>query len=372
MTIIIAILALGVLIFVHELGHFLLAKWNGVGVVEFAIGFGKPIWQKQVGETNYSIRLIPLGGYVRMVGDDLRLLDDEELRAEFKEQHGELGEERWFLAKGYWAKFAIVVAGPAFNVIFALLLAMGSFYIFGKPVLTHEPVLGGVVPGYPAAQAGLQTGDRIDSVGGVRVTSWGELARSIASSQGDEVELSVMRPTPDGSFESLVLKVQGTDQIAELELLEGRSEERRFKIGIFPETERVAIGFTESISMGAYQVWSITELTFRGLWGMISGLISPKNIAGPIYIFQAGAEAAQTGLDRLFDFMIFLSVSLAILNLLPIPILDGGHLLIFTIEALKGGRLNIKIVEKANMVGLALLLLLMVYAVSNDVMRLFS
>jgi len=372
MTIIISILALGVLIFVHELGHFLLAKFNRVGVVEFAIGFGKPIWQKRIGETNYSLRLIPLGGYVRMVGDDLRLLDDEELREEFRKEHGELDEDRWFLAKGYWSKFSIVLAGPAFNIIFALMLAFGSFYIFGKPILTNQPVLGGVIPDYPADQAGLLSGDRIVSIDGKAIGSWQELAESIGSSAGEEVELEVLRSTSDGEIENLNLTLKGTSEIAELELIEGKSEVQRFKIGIFPETERVGIGITESLLLSGYQVWSITDLTFRGLYGMISGFISPKNIAGPIYIFQAGAEAAQSGADRLIDFMIFLSVSLAILNLLPIPILDGGHLLIFTIEALKGGRLNIKIVEKANMVGLALLLLLMVYAVGNDVMRLFS
>ncbi|MCB0321671.1 MAG: site-2 protease family protein, partial [Bdellovibrionales bacterium] len=148
--------------------------------------------------------------------------------------------------------------------------------------------------------------------------------------------------------------------------------EPRFKVGIFPATRRTNVGLLESFDLGAGQVWFISKLTVRGLVGMFSGSVSTKNIAGPIFIFKQGMEAAKSGIDRLMDLMVFLSVSLAILNLLPIPILDGGHLVFFTLEALTGSPLNEKLQERAMQVGMAFLLLLMVFAISNDVRRLIA
>ena len=211
MMILISILALGVLVFVHELGHFLFAKWNGVGVVEFAIGFGKPLYQFQSGETTYSLRLIPLGGFVRMVGDDPRALEPKSDSEDVEEDIGypDIDRDRWFLTQGFWAKASIVIAGPLFNVLFAILLSFLSYSVFGRPTLVPEPVIGGTLPDYPAAEAGLVEGDRIYSVNGTVVDSWQGMAQLIASSGGKELTLEVDRPA-DGETERITFDLKGS------------------------------------------------------------------------------------------------------------------------------------------------------------------
>ncbi|MCB0354474.1 MAG: RIP metalloprotease RseP [Bdellovibrionales bacterium] len=386
LMILVSILALGVLVFVHELGHFLFAKWNGVGVIEFAIGFGKPIYQRQKGETVYSLRLIPLGGFVRMLGDDPRDLlpkdpeseeESDPVEAISSEIHplniDDSDRSRWFLSKGFCPKAAIVFAGPLFNILFAIFLSFLSFSVFGRPALVTEPIVGATLPKYPAEKAGMLEDDRILSVNGVSVTTWEDMAKSVAQSKGEELVLEIERPAKDPSspLEHLSIELRGTQDSGELALLSG-DDSKSFRIGVLPKTVRKPISIPEAAEASLYHIWRISSLTVRGLYGMIMGQVSTDNIAGPIFIFHQGAEAARTGVDRLIDFMIFLSVSLAILNLLPIPILDGGHLLFFVIEALRGAPVSISLQERAHQVGMALLLLLMLFAVSNDVVRIFG
>jgi regulator of sigma E protease len=385
--ILISILVLGFLIFVHELGHFLLAKWNNVGVVEFAIGFGRPLIQRRYGETVYSLRLIPLGGYVRMVGDDPRALSEiattggEGARAESSLTGSDVptapelvaDRSRWFLSKGYWPKFSIVLAGPAFNLIFAVFAAIGSFAIFGRDVPLETPSIGGVVPAYPAEKAGLKKGDTVLSIDGVGVASWLELAERVAQSGGKEMSFLVERVGADtGAKEEVRLAVTGTAEASELAVLDRRTESKtpRYKIGIVPATEREAVSIFAAMKAGVLHVAYLSELTVRGLWGMVQGAISPRHIGGPIFIFKEAAQSAERGVADLIGFMVFLSVSLAILNLLPIPILDGGHLVFFTIEAIKGSPVSLRFQERANQLGMALLLLLMVFAMGNDILKL--
>ncbi|MFM1847006.1 MAG: hypothetical protein RL417_480 [Pseudomonadota bacterium] len=387
--ILISILVLGVLIFVHELGHFLLAKWNGVGVVEFAIGFGKPLWQRRYGETVYSIRLIPLGGYVRMVGDDPRALagvadgssSEEGARAESALTGSEISVDpalladrsRWFLSKGYWPKFSIVFAGPAFNLIFAVGAAIASFALFGRDVPLEGPAIGAVVPAYPAEKAGLKPGDIVRSIDGVPVSTLVELAERVAGSGGREMAFVVERGGEEsGAKEEVQLRITGTSDAAELAMLDSDPQPAtpRYKIGIVPGTKREPVEFFTAIKAGFIHVAYLSELTLKGLWGMVQGAISPRHIGGPIFIFKEAAQSAQRGAPDLIGFMVFLSVSLAILNLLPIPILDGGHLVFFTIEALKGSPVSLRFQERANQIGMALLLLLMVFAMGNDILKL--
>lgn len=390
--ILISILVLGFLIFVHELGHFLLAKWNGVGVVEFAIGFGRPLWQRKRGETVYSLRLIPLGGYVRMVGDDPRALEGEQGKAPTTE--GERSESaltgsdvqadaalladksRWFLTKGYWPKFSIVLAGPAFNFLFAILAAIGSFAVFGRDIALNTPVIGAVIPGYPAEKSGLKAGDTVKSIDGKPITSWAELAETVATSEGRQMAFVVERAAVSNGAEKteVALSMTGTSDAAELAMLDsgGEKSQRRFKIGIGPASKREPVSFGIAIKAGILHVAYLSELTVRGLYGMIKGAISPRHIGGPIFIFKEAAQSAERGVADLIGFMVFLSVSLAVLNLLPIPILDGGHLVFFTIEALKGSPVSLRFQERANQVGMALLLLLMVFAMGNDILKLLG
>jgi regulator of sigma E protease len=363
-----ALLVLAVLIFVHELGHFLVAKWCGVGVVEFAIGFGKRLWSKRIGETLYSIRIIPLGGFVRMVGDDPRFstIDESELHELSPEEREILQDKsRWFLTKSYLQRSSIVLAGPMFNFGFAIVLAVASVAIFGRVDSLKEPIIGEVIPGFPADRAGLRTGDVVQSVNGVAVTSWQEMADRIGNSSSANISISLVR---DGKVENISVTADSED--TELAAIEGRAPEKRFKVGIVPAVKRTDVGFSDAIGDGVLQVYHISFMTLRGLWGMVSGVISAKNIGGPILILQQAAQSAQRGAQYVFSYMVLLSVSLAILNLLPIPILDGGHLLFFTIEAIFRTTLSVRVIERAQQLGMFILFALMLFAMFNDIGRL--
>ncbi|RMG45541.1 MAG: RIP metalloprotease RseP [Candidatus Dadabacteria bacterium] len=382
MTILISVLVLGILIFVHELGHFLLAKANGVGVLEFAIGFGPKIWKKTIGETQYSVGIVPLGGYVRMVGDDPHAVYDhnsgelEEDESLGKEQLELLKDRsRWFLNKGYLAKSSIVLAGPGFNLLFAYIASVVSLIVFGYANPIDQPVIGDVIPGYPAAKAGLKRKDRVVEVNGQPVRSWRELASKIAESNGAELQLKIERLSDPayGKPEVLSITLHGTTETDELDILDSgksRKTKKSVKIGIVPDTVRKPVGYGEAVLGAALHVVRTCEITVKGLWAMVKGAISPKNIGGPIFIFQQAGKTAKKGFDYLLDFMIFLSVSLAILNLLPIPILDGGHLMFFTIEVLSRKPLSLKTQAMANQVGMLFLLGLMAFALWNDIDRL--
>ncbi len=391
------ILALGILVFVHELGHFLLAKWNKVGVLEFAVGFGKKIIKKRIGETTYSIGLIPLGGYVRMVGDDPRMLESDFNANKVSQEkgatdllEGRSAEEpisaeeqallndpsKWFLNKGYWAKTSIVLAGPLFNILFAIFLSFSLHLIYGRPdplSIGEKPIIGEVVPGFPADKAGLRSLDYVHSIDGVELKTWSDLSGIIARSGGKMLTLQVERVGPDGALlPRFELKVAGTFDTGDLTALDDTPpESRRVMVGISPHFKRLPIGTWEALKIAPQHVWYISKMTVKGLYAMVSGKVSSKSIAGPVYIFGEAARTAEQGMDSLITFMILLSVSLAIFNLLPIPVLDGGHLLFFTIAALKGGPVNIKAQQYATQVGMALLLALMVFAVSNDFLRHF-
>ncbi len=385
MMYLVAVLVLCILIFVHELGHFLLAKWNNVGVLAFSIGFGPILWKKQVGETTYTLRAFPLGGFVRMVGDDPRALDpnanleEDEEKPSFEEldpkeftpeQRALIADKsKWFLLKSYWPKFSIVFAGPAFNFIFAAILGSLTVFIYGKALPVKEAVIGEVVPNHAAAKAGVKSDDLVLSLNGQPVENWTALALGIRNSGGKPVELLIERKGPSGEVEKVTTVVTPEADRSGLVSEEERESGDVYRIGITPSIIRVPATFLEALKAGPYVTYSLSAQTLAGLKGLLLGHISSDNVAGPVRIFQEAGRSAERGLEHLFSFMIFLSVSLAVLNLLPVPVLDGGHIVFFTIEALKGGPLSIRVREVANQVGFALLLALMVFALSNDLFR---
>lgn len=378
----VSVLILGLLIFVHELGHFLFAKWNKVGVLEFAIGFGHKIFSKKIGETTYSLRLIPLGGYVKMVGDDPHDVFGGESAETAAEAAPEVDEEtkrlmkdrsRWFLTKGYLPKLSIVLAGPGFNLLFAFIISAASFYAWGAAEHLDKPIIGDTITGYPAEKAGLKAKDKVLSIDGAPTTTWEALAETIAASGGKELNLKVERLNAEGAAERVDIKVAGSPDSSEMQVLSGTPKKPgAYKIGIMPSVQRKPVGAIDSIIGGAGHVWFVSKVTVRGLLGMVQGAISTKNIAGPIFIFKEAARSATKGLEAVLDFMIFLSVSLAILNLLPIPILDGGHILFFTAEAVKGSPISLRTMRWANNFGMAVLLVLMIFAMSNDILKLMN
>lgn len=395
------IIAFGLLVLVHEFGHFIVAKACGVGVLEFSIGFGRTVVKRKIGETVYSLRLIPLGGYVRMLGDDPHLLQPEQgpsragdgkadepedptesisellepLDPSLEAERAELLKDRsrWFLTKSIWQKAAIVLAGPLFNLIFAVLLAFAIFVIYGKAADSSNKAIVGVVhPDTPAAKAGLKRKDRILSINGERMGSWDTLSETIKGSDGAPLKLEVERAGESGVSEVLNLEIVPTYDNDEIDYLLGdgtKPKKKTPRIGISPEFEREPAGIWEAATLAPYHVWVTSKLTVVGLWGLVTGQLAAKHVRGPIFIFgEAGRSAKRGGLDFL-NFMLTFSVALAIFNLLPVPVLDGGHLLFFTIEALRGKPLDVRVQAIANQVGFVLLIGLMIFAFSNDIFR---
>ncbi len=345
-----AVVGLGVLIVFHEFGHFLLAKWSGVGVLTFSVGFGPKLWVKKVGETEYALSAFPLGGYVKMVGED----PDQQV------QPSDL--EKSFAHKSLLKRTAIVAAGPGFNLLLAILLLMIVFLLYGVPVLSTQ--ISSVEPGSPADRAGLQSGDRIMAVDGRSVRDWEELARAIRESEGRPLVLQIQRQA-----EEATITVQPTKREAKNIFGETRGE---WMIGIGSQVfiERGAPGL--SIMRAFQQTYDYAKLTLQALYKMITGDVSPRNLGGPILIAQIAGQQVQEGFANFLAFLAILSINLAILNLLPIPVLDGGHLLFFLVEAVIGRPVSLRHRELAQQVGIFLLILVMIYVFYNDIARLFE
>lgn len=343
-----AIVVLGILIFVHELGHFLFAKYFGVGVEVFSLGFGPKIFARKVGETEYRISAFPLGGYVKMVGENI----DDELPQE--------DLERSFLAKKPLQRMAIVAAGPCFNLIFAYLIFIVVCMI-GIPTATSK--IGEVLKDKPAARAGLKEGDRVTSIDGQPINRWNDLAQLISSSGGKPLAITAVR---DGK----PFSVRITPEMLTTKNLLGETVTSP-AIGVMVSKEYVTerVGPLQAIVKGSEHTWNVTKLTVIAVGKILTGSISADNIGGPIMIAKTAGDQAKTGLVYFLSFMALLSINLGLLNLLPVPILDGGHLVFYLWEMIIGKPVNLKTREIAQQVGLVLLVGLMVFAFYNDIAR---
>lgn len=349
-SIIAAIIGLGVLIVFHEFGHFLVAKLSGVGVLTFSVGFGPKLWVIKKGETEYALSAFPLGGYVKMVGED----PDEDVKA--------VDVERSFAHKSLLTRTAIVAAGPGFNFLLAIILLMLVFLFYGVPVLSSA--VGAVEEGSPAALAGLQKGDRIAAVNGKPVREWEELSGAIKQSGGQPLTLLVQR-----NGQELTLSVQPRKR--EVKNIFGEViEDWMIGIGSQVTIERGDPGL--AIQRAFIQTFEYSKLTLLGLYKMVTGEVSPRNLGGPILITQMAGQQAQEGAGNFLAFLAILSINLAVLNLLPVPVLDGGHLFFFAVEAVIGRPVSVRAREKAQQLGIFLLLLLMVFVFANDIFRLFE
>ncbi len=343
------VVVLGILIFIHEFGHFLLAKLLGVGVEKFSLGFGPKLLGKQIGMTEYRVSAIPLGGYVKLAGES----PDAEIPEEYKGLS--------FSHKSVGRRILIVAAGPVFNLFLAILIFFSFFAVSGLPVLLPE--IGAVQEGRPAEKVGLQPNDFIASINGEPAESWEDIATLIKESKGSRLRLEVYRGK----------KIIYLDVVPELIVSQNLFGEDvdRYVIGIIPsgrfETQNLNIfqAFGESL----YRVWEITRLTYLSIVKMIQGKLSTKTLGGPIMIAQMAGHQAEAGVVNLIFFIAFLSIQLGLLNLLPIPVLDGGHLVFFFIEAVTRKPVSVKIREAAQRVGLLMLGLLMIYVIYNDIMR---
>ncbi len=444
------VLALGILVTIHELGHFLVARWCGVKVLRFCIGFGKPLWSKRVGpdQTEWAVAAIPLGGYVKM-------LDEREGEVASHER------QRAFNQQSLWHRSLIVLAGPVANLLLAVLIYTGVFLhgveemrpVVGEPVAQSPaaragfksgesvravdgvaintwqefrwamvqrvgspqtvrceveqgngyidfrtleiasdvelepetdplqtlgftpfqppmaPVLAAIVADGPAAQAGLLVGDKVLAANGVEVQDWRQVVKAIKASPGEMLRLRIDR--------------QG--QVLDVSVLASEVEERGRKIGrigVAPaplsEAERAQLLVLTHYSVfgaltKAVQATLDTSLfSLRMMGNMVLGKVSWKNLSGPVTIADYAGQSAQMGLLPYLKFLALISISLGVLNLLPIPLLDGGHLLYHTIEAIKGGPLSEKLMDMCQRLGLGLLGSLMFFALYNDISRLFT
>ncbi len=449
-TIIAFVIVLGILIFIHELGHFLLAKYNGVGVLKFSLGFGPAIFRKKIGETEYMLSSIPLGGYVKMLGED---------QNEEAEQLSGMDPARSFAKKSLKQRAAIVVAGPLFNLLLAIVIYMTVAWI-GLPFFS--PVIGTVLKDSPADKAGMKGGDKIISIQGKPVESWDDIPALMEGATaktryeiiierdsnqytvhvspimtkgtnifGEEIDRGMIgisrdigaviaKVAKDSPAEKVGLKpgdrvisigskpVDSLDQLAQimkdakpeaytplvvergnasiaasLPPAKGKSvdivahrEVTMPAAGIsfvMPEIERKSLGFIGGIGFGFTKSWQIVELTGIGVWKMLNGTIdAKKSLGGPILIAQVSGQTFRSGMIDFFSLIAFISINLFLINLLPIPVLDGGHIMLFAIEGITGRPVREKAREVAQQIGLFILVVLMLLAFYNDITRLFQ
>ncbi len=345
-----AIVLLGVLIFVHELGHFLAARKLGVRVTRFSLGFGPKIAGVQKGDTEYVLSAIPLGGYVKMVGEDI--FEEEELSEEEKKVA--------FSHQPVWVRTLIVVAGPFFNLLFAAVV-LSFVYLWGTPVL--DPVVGSVMENTPAATAGIQKGDLIVAIDGKPVDSWDTLSSTIHRAAGKQVTLTIKRKDKE-------IKVSLVPEEKEITTPLGK----KLKVGMMGVVASGTYHIKRSnpfmaVFLGVQKTIEMIVLTLVGIVKLIQRVVPWKSVGGPILIFQMAKQQAQAGLLAILSFAAFISVNLGIINLFPIPVLDGGHLLFLGIEKIMGRPPKPQTVEWSQKAGIFLLITLMVLACYNDILR---
>jgi regulator of sigma E protease len=351
MTLISAIVLLGIIIFIHELGHFLFAKLMGVRVLKFSLGFGPKLIGKKQGDTEYLISAFPLGGYVKMLGET---------------PGDELQEEEKPFAYNYqpvWKRFVIVFCGPLFNILFAVVI---FYFIFlnGLPVLVPE--IGSIMPNTPAEQAGLMEKDKIIRINEQAINQWDEMTEIIHNSPEKQLMLTIQRGEKSIELAIIPEKKNVKD-------LFGENKEVGL-IGIRPSGNTVLrkLNSFEALSGSIVRTWEIAGLTLISIVKLIQRVIPMDTIGGPILIVQMAGEQASRGALSFFLFMAIININLGIINLLPIPILDGGHIVFLGIEALRKKPLSEKVISVSQKIGLALLLALMTVVIYNDVLRLIT
>lgn len=436
MTIVAGIIMLGILVFVHELGHYCVARLAGVKILKFSLGFGPRLISRTWGETEYLVCAIPLGGYVQMLGEGGgEQGEDAELTPEEK--------SRSFAEKSVARRLAIVAAGPIMNLLLPFLVLPVSYMVgVQMPAYIDQPAcIGYVAPGSEAADAGFLAGDCLQSLNGDPLSDWTDANKALVNNAGEALSFRVMRQNgmaevelsdDNGSLEGLqalgllpvqpaivgslmdgmpaaaaglqkgdrILQIAGEKigswydlkhliQSAEgqkVELLVARDarelsltlqprmhESGAWLIGIGPEQQTVfkRFGFIDAIREGADRTIELIDLTLVFIQKLFTGNVSAKNIGGPITVVQVAGQAAQTDLSAVLSVLAFISIQLGILNLLPIPILDGGHIIFYLLELLFRRPLSIRAREILQQIGLALLIMLMVLAFYNDLARLF-
>jgi regulator of sigma E protease len=344
------ICAIGPLVFIHEMGHYLVGRLFGVGAETFSIGFGREIagWTDRSG-TRWKVGWLPLGGYVRFVGDEAHAGEGQETR--------KAANPRSFAGKPVGQRFLIVLAGPMANFLIAIAIFAFFFAAWGVP-RTPNMVMA-VEPDSPAATAGLQPGDRIESIAGQRTRTFEDVQRVVSLRPGEEVTIEIARE----------------DRIRTISTVLGVHEEHdRFgqsyrvgRLGFYAtgrELERISAA--ELVPEAARYTWVLTATTMQGLWQILTGRRSVDELGGPLKIAQVAGQQASLGLFQFVQLLALISINLGFINLLPVPVLDGGHLLFYTVEAIRRRPVSVQAQEWAFRGGLALLFALLLFTTLND------
>ena len=359
------IVLLGVLVFVHEFGHFIIARLCGVKVTDFAIGFGKQLcgFTDKHG-TNWKICAIPLGGYCQFLGDSngASAGENDEVISSLTEEE----KKEAFAFQNPWKKLAIVLGGPGFNYLFAILVFALMFITLGK--FTFPPVVGDVIPEGAAYEAGIKTGDRITEINGKKIKTFSDISTEIALITDGKANIKLIRNEENLEF-SVNLKP--------LEVEENGTKTQRPMLGIKSQSSieldneklSVAQAFVEATS----ETWRIIVGTLRGVKQMIVGDRGTEDLGGILRIAEmSGDISKKNGLVDFIAFMALLSINLGLINLFPIPVLDGGHVVIFLVEIITRKEINPKVKEFLFKCGFALLIALMLFATWNDIVHLFK
>jgi regulator of sigma E protease len=354
---------LTIVVFFHELGHFLIARWAGVKVLTFSVGFGPELagFSDRYG-TRWKISAIPLGGYVKFLGDDteastpapdiLNNMTEEERAGSF--HHKNVGP-----------RAAIVAAGPIANFLLAIVIFSGITLYFGKP--NTVPRVDAIQADSVAASSGFKVGDVVLSIDGTAIENFADMQRIVSTNAGSQLVFKIKR---DGEVTTLT----ATPALREMKDVFGN----KHKIGVLGiqyngqpgERGSTPVGVLESLKIGVEQVWFIVEGTFKFVGSLFVGAGSTGDLGGPLRIAQLSGQAASLGFHFLVQWCAMISVSIGLLNLFPVPLLDGGHLLFYLVEAVRGRPLSPRAQEMGSRIGLGLVLMLMVFATYNDILHL--
>lgn len=338
LTILATIFVFGIIVMIHEFGHFITAKFFGMRVDEFAIGFGPILLKKQGRETLYTIRAIPLGGFNKIHG----MTDEEGI------------DEKSFLAKSVWKRFIVISAGAIMNFILAICIFMGVLLAVGIQIPSNTPIIGGIIESGPAYQIGIKTGDKVVSIDNKPVHEWKDIPLNLVA-RGEKMT-------------SITLERNG--EVINSKILPQITEDKRAVIGVYPEVVSKHVSVLSAIKLSFLNTTRIIENMTLGLVKMIFGK-AEANVSGPLGVASMAGQVATLGFVALLNFTALLSINLGVINLLPLPVLDGGYLIMLIFEGISGKKLSTKTLYKIQMVGVAILGSIFIYATYNDIIHLF-
>lgn len=342
MSILITLLIIAVLVLAHEWGHFITARKIGIPVHEFSLGFGYKLFSVTRDGVEYSIRIFPLGGFVRMAGEEM----------------GDNEDPRGYSSRNPWEKILVSFSGPFMNFVLAFLIFILVYAAIGIPSAIEDPIIGKVIAGNPAAQAGMQEGDHVLSVNEVDVSTWKEFTDRIAANpEGKAMQVTVERDGQIVGLEMVPVKIEGNENPA---------------IGVINAVEYERQDIFTSIKMGLSQTYTMTVMLLQALWMLITGGASVNDLAGPVGITKLVGAVAQIGSVFVLNFAAFLSINLGLINLLPIPALDGSKIVFSLVEAVRRKPIDPEKEGFIHWVGFMFLMLLIILVTYNDIVRLIK